>query len=82
MAGSDNFLNQPGPVGFAPPVRWPAIDGDLRVFFGLRFCPPARAARAVGVIAVVAHQVLVLVRDMIEQQAQPFQRRHELVVAL
>ena len=31
--------------------------------------------RAVGVVTVITHQVFVLVRDMVEQQAQPFQRR-------
>jgi hypothetical protein len=44
MAESDDFLYELGPVGLAPPVRCPVIDGDLRVFFALRFCPPARAA--------------------------------------
>ncbi len=65
-----DFLNQPGPIGLAPPVGWPVVDRDLCVLFALGFCPPACAARAVGVVAVITHQVLVLVGNVIEQQAQ------------
>jgi len=68
-----HFVNQPDPVGLAPPVRRSVIEGGLRLLFTLQFCPPARTARAVGVIAVIADQVLVLIGNMVEQQAQPFQ---------
>ena len=39
-------------------------------------------ARAVSVVAVVAHKVLVLVGDIDEQKVQPLQLRLDLVVAI
>ena len=67
MAESDHFLNQPGPIGLAPTVRRPVIEGDLRMVIALCFCLPARATRAVGVVTVVAHQVFVLIGDVIQE---------------
>ena len=39
-------------------------------------------ARAVGVVAVAAGQMLVSIWEVIQEQAQPFKCRHKLVVAL
>lgn len=54
------------PVGLAPLVRFPVIDGDLRVLFALRHCQPSPTAGAVGVVAVITHQVFVLIGDAVE----------------
>ncbi len=43
---------------------------------------PFSPARAVSVVAVVAHKVLVLVGDIDEQKVQPLQLRLDLVVAI
>jgi len=42
---------------------------------------PSGASGTVGVVAVIPYQMLVLVRDVVQEQPQPLQRRHELVVA-
>ena len=40
-----------------------------------------RTARPFGVVAEVAHQVFIAVGDMVHQESQPFDGRHQLVVA-
>ncbi len=41
----------------------------------------ARPERAVGVVAVVANEMFLLVGDVVHKQPQPYQCQHELVVA-
>ena len=54
-----DFLNQPGPVGFAPGVDGRIVDNKawyrIAGLFSRSSCP----ARAVGLVAAVAHEMLV-----------------------
>jgi len=44
------------------------------------FGQPSGATRAIGVVAIVTHQMLVLIRYVVQKQTQLLECRHELVV--
>jgi hypothetical protein len=74
-----DFLHQPGPAGATMSVQWRFVDDDGCRGVMLLFGQPSGAARAVGVVAVIPYQMLVLVRDVVQEQPQPLQSRHELI---
>ena len=57
-----HLLNQPGPIGLAPGIHGRFVDEDRRRRCLLLFGQPPGAARAVGIVAEIPHQMLVLVR--------------------
>ncbi len=76
-----NFLNQPRPVGPAPSGHGRFVGGDRRNDWLILFGQPSRAPQAVGVVAIVADQVYILVRDVVQERPQPCHGGHELLVA-
>lgn len=75
-----DFLNQQGPAGLVPGVDGLFDDDGCRRVTDL-FSQPSYTRRAVGIVAVIADQVLVLVGDVVHEQPQPLQCQHRLVVA-
>jgi hypothetical protein len=75
-------------VDLADHLRPRDLRGSTRLAFGFRAGPVhigtlvLRAPRSARIAAVVAHHVLVVVRDVLAEELQPLDTRHDLEVAL
>jgi hypothetical protein len=74
-----DFLNQPRPAGLATCVGRLFFDADRSGNFITALNEPSRAPGAVRIVAVVANEMFILVRDVVHEHAQPFDGGHELV---
>ena len=61
MLESDYLLNQPCPAGLALRVGWRLVDDDGGRCVVVLFGCSSRAARAVGIVAVVANEMFVFI---------------------